>query len=444
MYTRSQSSSRPRRPFQSGGFKGPRRGGFGASRPRRSAPRRDDRSEGGEGEGRGSEERRAPRFRAEGDRPYRARGTEGGREDRPFGDRPRSGGFGSRGPRRSSGGFGSRGPRRDSQGFGDRPAFGDRPRSGGFSDRPRRSFGERPRRPFNDRPRDGGFGDRPRRDRDDERQPFADYRSKPYARDFERDKKAGTQDTSWEVVADWYDQMLETDEDSYQAQVVAPNLLRLMNIQYNDRIVDLGCGQGFFARKFAEAGAKVTGVDASADLITKAQEKAHPESRFLTAPAQETTLPDGCAETVTIVLALQNMEDMHAVFKEAARVLTPRGKLYIVLNHPAFRIPQHSDWIFDPATDTQSRRVSQYLSDAKIKIDMTPGQKEHKKFTWSFHHPLQSYMKHLYNAGFVTCRMEEWSSHKESERGPRKKAEDAARKEIPLFLCIEARKQSVA
>lgn len=422
MYQSQRSnSSRPRRPYQgkSGGF---RKG------PRRSYGDRDERPH-GEGE---RTERRTPRFRDGqsapegerrsygGDRPYRARRAEG---DRPS--------FGQKRPYRRDG---------DRPSYGERRSFGDRPRRS-FGDKP--SFGDRPRRDFGDRR--GGFGRDERRGEESERQPFSDYRERSYTRDFERDqRKSKTQDTSWEVVSDWYDTMLETDEDSYQNKVVAPNLLRLMNIQYNDRIVDLGCGQGFFARKFAEAGAKVTGVDASADLVAKAQEKAHPESRFITAPAQDSTLPDGCAESVTIVLALQNMEDMHLVFKEAARVLTPRGKLYIVLNHPAFRVPQHSDWIYDEATDKQSRRVSQYLTDAKVRIDMTPGQKEHKTFTWSFHHPLQSYMKHLYNAGFVTCRMEEWASHKESERGPRKKAEDQARKEIPLFLCIEARKQSAA
>ncbi|MCW1930082.1 MAG: methyltransferase domain-containing protein [Candidatus Kerfeldbacteria bacterium] len=418
------NSSRPRRPFQprsqSGGF--------------RKGPRRPQRSFGEHSEQSGEGERREPRFRPEGerpaysgDRPYRARGTGG-----------------SYGDRRGRPSFGKRPYRAD----GDRPSYGDRPRRSfgdkpAFSDRPRRNFSERPRRDFgNDRLR-RDFRDRQSEDRDV--QPFSNYRERSYTRDFERDqRKEKTRDTSWEVVSDWYDQMLETDEDSYQNKVVAPHLLRLMNIQYNDRIVDFGCGQGFFARKFAEAGAKVTGVDASADLIAKAQEKAHPETRFIIAPAQDSTLADGCAESVTIVLALQNMEEMHLVFKEAARVLTPRGKLYIVLNHPAFRIPQHSDWIYDESADTQSRRVAQYMSDAKVRIDMTPGQKEHKTFTWSFHHPLQSYMKHLYNAGFVTCRMEEWTSHKESERGPRKKAEDQARKEIPLFLCIEARKQSMA
>lgn len=36
--------------------------------------------------------------------------------------------------------------------------------------------------------------------------------------------------------------------------------------------------------------------------------------------------------------------------------------------------------------------------------------------------------------------MEEWISHKKSEKGPRQSAEDTARREFSLFLMLEARK----
>ena len=56
----------------------------------------------------------------------------------------------------------------------------------------------------------------------------------------------------------------------------------------------------------------------------------------------------------------------------------------------------------------------------------------------SFHRPLQYYFKMLAKEGFVVRRLEEWISHKESMAGPKKIAEDNARKEIPLFMMIEA------
>jgi hypothetical protein len=60
-------------------------------------------------------------------------------------------------------------------------------------------------------------------------------------------------------------------------------------------------------------------------------------------------------------------------------------------------------------------------------------------FTVSFHRPLQFYFKIFSKLGFAVERLEEWNSNKKSEAGPRAKAEDKARKEIPLFLymCVK-------
>ena len=71
---------------------------------------------------------------------------------------------------------------------------------------------------------------------------------------------------------------------------------------------------------------------------------------------------------------------------------------------------------------------------------MTPGAVKDKKFTVSFHRPLQVYVKALGKYGFAITRLEEWESHRASQNGPRKSAEDKARKEIPLFLTFEASK----
>jgi hypothetical protein len=124
--------------------------------------------------------------------------------------------------------------------------------------------------------------------------------------------------------------------------------------------------------------------------------------------------------------------------KEVARVLTPHGRFLMVINHPSFRNPRHTHWGYDEHEKVQYRRVDEYMSESKIKIDMTPGSATNKKFTVSFHRPLQVYVKALGKAGFAVTRLEEWESHRASERGPRKEAEDKSRKEIPLFMCIEA------
>ena len=253
--------------------------------------------------------------------------------------------------------------------------------------------------------------------------------------------------TSWGAVADWYQSLL-SGEGTYQKDLILPNLLRLLEIKKGETILDLGCGPGFFATEFAGKGAKVIGVDISKKLIEMAKKNSvfsRQQLLYFAAPANKLTfLKDESADKAVLVLAIQNMENPREVFAECARVLKPEGKLFLVLNHPAFRIPKESSWEWDPSTKlragakgVQYRRIDGYLSESKAKIQTHPGNKlsEH---TISFHRPLQFYFKALEKSGFCVSRLEEWSSHKKSEPGPRADAENRIRKEIPLFLFLEA------
>jgi len=116
------------------------------------------------------------------------------------------------------------------------------------------------------------------------------------------------------------------------------------------RILDVACGQGFFCREFARLGAKVIGVDISAELIKIArlqmpfhsdggQARKDSSAKYYVAPADKLDfLKNESIDKITIILSIQNIENANDVIKEASRVLKPKGKLFIVLNHPAFRI----------------------------------------------------------------------------------------------------------
>lgn len=247
-------------------------------------------------------------------------------------------------------------------------------------------------------------------------------------------------DTSWDQSADWYKNVTE-ETGSYQKDLILPNLLRLIDPKPDQKIIDIGCGTGFFARAWADKGAQVTGLDNSADMIAVA--KTHPASTnpitYLVGSADNlAAIPPSSFTTATIILALQNMEHLAKVLTETAKVLQPGGKLFIVLNHPAFRIPKASSWEWTADQTTQYRRVDKYLSESKEKIIMHPGQGV--DYTISFHRPLQTYSKLLGKAGFGITNLEEWISNRIGPKGKTFTALEQARKEIPIFLFLEATK----
>ena len=249
--------------------------------------------------------------------------------------------------------------------------------------------------------------------------------------------------TSWGGVAGWYDDLLENGEGTYQKEVILPNLLRLVDPHAGDKIVEIACGQGYFARAFAQKGAEVVGADIAPELIEFAQKNSPASITYHATPADKLGFAaDATFDKAIIVLALQNIENLQASIVEAFRVLKKGGSLHVVLNHPAFRIPGRADWGWDTVTSKQYRRIDAYMSEKSASIDMTPGEKDaaKKKTTVSFHRPLQVYFKAFTKVGFVVTRLEEWISHKKSQSGPRAIEEDRMRKEIPMFLYLEVKK----
>lgn len=243
--------------------------------------------------------------------------------------------------------------------------------------------------------------------------------------------------TSWGKVAGWYDKLLK-EEGTYQKEIILPNLTRLVDAKKGETVLDIACGQGFFAREFNKTGARVVGADISKELLAIARKNSPREIRFETAPADNLNfLPAGSVNKIAVVMAIQNIENAAGVFKECRRILKPAGKLFLVMNHPAFRAPKASGWEYDEKNKIQYRRIDAYLSESRVKIQTHPGGKP-SEYTISFHRPLQFYFKLLAKSGFRVSRLEEWNSTRKSQPGPRAAAEDKARKEIPLFLFIEA------
>ena len=199
-------------------------------------------------------------------------------------------------------------------------------------------------------------------------------------------------DTSWGHVAEWYDALLR-EEGTYQKEVILPNLLRLMDLKPDEIVLDIACGQGFFTREFAKFAAKAIGVDISAEMIAIARElsracgkdrspcqtgkegrRTRGQIEYVVSSADNLEfLPAKSVDKAALVLALGNIENVKGVFTELRRVLRPSGAVYIVLNHPAFRIPRASSWGWDEKAGILYRRLDGYMSESTCKIQVHPG-----------------------------------------------------------------------
>ena len=243
---------------------------------------------------------------------------------------------------------------------------------------------------------------------------------------------------SWDSSENWYTSCVGEKGHYYHQSIVLPNVLRLLEKPHS--LLDLGCGQGVLARHLASE-IEYWGVDFSKSLIASAKKLTN-KGRFLVGDVtSDIELEKKDFDRACFILSLQNMEDGFGAIRTAQRHLKKNGKLLIVMNHPCFRIPRQSSWGIDEQMKLQYRRLNVYMSPQKIPIQTNPGKKEKSETTFSYHHPLSDYFQWLQKERFVIETMEEWCSDKKSE-GAKAKMEDRARKEIPLFLAIRARKES--
>jgi ubiquinone/menaquinone biosynthesis C-methylase UbiE len=245
-----------------------------------------------------------------------------------------------------------------------------------------------------------------------------------------------TQTTDWSDVAQWYDQLVGEAGSEYHREVVLPGVLRLLAAKAGEKILDVACGQGVLCRLLAEKGIEATGVDAGKDLIELAKQRGPASVHYFVGDAKELNfLPESNFDAANCVLAIQNIHPIAPVFAGVARALKPNGRFVLAMMHPAFRGPKETHWGWDEKAGVQFRRVDRYLLPRKIPIVTHPGQ-SHDQYTWSFHKPLEAYVKALRNAGLLVDAIEEWPSHKKSTSGPRARAENIAREEIPMFMAI--------
>ena len=133
----------------------------------------------------------------------------------------------------------------------------------------------------------------------------------------------------WESLAGWWDEQLGDDGASPGAQALAPLLDRLLGEVVGRAVLEIACGNGWFARRLAARGAHVTACDGSAQLIERARARnaAGPAIRYavvdVTRAASWDALPAGPFDAAVCNLALMDMADVSRVFPETLRRLKP-------------------------------------------------------------------------------------------------------------------------
>lgn len=240
---------------------------------------------------------------------------------------------------------------------------------------------------------------------------------------------------AWDTAAPAWDDFVETGLDYWRTEVHGPALLAACGDVRGQRVLDLGCGQGWFSRQLAERGAHVTGIDFSTQQLANAQrhEAAHPRGityQLLNATQIDEEWPANSFDLVTACMVLHDSPDSGRILAAARRVLTPDGRLDFSIVHPIAAAPVH-EWVRDAEGQKLGRHINHYFDSGPYVLHWTMQRLATHWSTPQWHRTLGEWSRLIAEAGFIIRRLDE----------PRPTPEQVARNpgwepstRVPLFL----------
>jgi SAM-dependent methyltransferase len=118
------------------------------------------------------------------------------------------------------------------------------------------------------------------------------------------------------------------------------------------RALDLGCGTGRHTLALVDAGARVTALDQSPEMMALARPKlhGHPIEWVLHSLPGPFPFPDATFDLVVMGLVAEHVADLPSLLAEVSRVLRPSGRCLLSALHPDRTAEGQRARFIDPAT----------------------------------------------------------------------------------------------
>jgi ubiquinone/menaquinone biosynthesis C-methylase UbiE len=243
---------------------------------------------------------------------------------------------------------------------------------------------------------------------------------------------------AWNAGADAFIQFVETGADYYRHLVHGPALLAACGEVRGGSALDLGCGQGYFSRLLARAGATVTGIDLSDKLLARALELEAAEPLGITylqmdAVQLGTRLEEASFDLVTGCMSLQDMADVAPVLSGARRVLRPGGRVVFSVPHPCTDPPVR-EWKRDERGNKLALCLDRYFDSGPAVCHWVMSRLKYHWRTPFRRYTLTEWSGLIRDAGFIIQRLNEPRPAAELVAA-HPELEDCSR--MPFFLIFE-------
>lgn len=194
--------------------------------------------------------------------------------------------------------------------------------------------------------------------------------------------------TQWNSAAEKYTEDQENSEYAEGNKKIVINRFKHFN---GEKILDLGCGYGFFTDYFRTIGANAVGIDGSEKMIEIAKER-YPMTDFSVMDITKLLdFENGSFDMVFSNQVFMDVENIDFVLSECNRLLKTGGILYYSIVHPAF---YDCHWLKDENGYRYAKVIERYIEPYQFKNEFW-GETNH------FHRPLSYYLNIAAKNGFT-------------------------------------------
>lgn len=248
----------------------------------------------------------------------------------------------------------------------------------------------------------------------------------------------------WNRNAAFWDEKMGEGND-FHKKLIEPAQERLLALRPDELVLDIACGNGLFARRMAQLGARVVAFDFSENLIQKARSRTRDltqkiEYRVIDATAVEqlASLGKHRFDAAVCTMVFMDMADLTPLLNTLPSLLKEDARFVFSLCHPCFnsgpvKLSLEEEDRGGNLIRTFAVKVSSYILPAIQKGLAMLGQPDPHYY---FHRPLSMLFNACFAAGFVLDALEEpvLGEHADEE-----KLFDGVFKEIPPALVARLR-----
>jgi SAM-dependent methyltransferase len=220
----------------------------------------------------------------------------------------------------------------------------------------------------------------------------------------------------WSANAAFWDAHMGDAGNEWHLRLIRPAVERLLGPVAGERVLDVACGNGLFARRLTELGAHVTATDVSEPMLEHArrhetEETAGIEYRLCDVTDGEALrgLGPGAFDAVVCTMALMDIPEIAPLASALPRLLTAGGRFVFSITHPCFnrlgtRFVAESEYDAGELVSRRGLLISRYLTPETGEGVAIEGQPANQLY---FDRPLSLLFAPFFAAGLALDALEE-------------------------------------